>query len=86
MSGSQESADTHMPTGADAEERIAEMLDQRQRDGVGVDDVPAGGGGADSGAAAAVGVDDDTDAAASADVESYNSEHNDEPGVGNRGR
>ncbi|MGN7966497.1 hypothetical protein ACTJKK_10515 [Microbacterium sp. 22179] len=82
MSGSDSGAD--MPTGAEAEERIAELLEQRQRDGVGVDDVPAGGGGADSGAAGAVGVDDDTDAAASADADSYDSAHNDEPGVGNR--
>ncbi|MFF7290902.1 hypothetical protein ACFY9N_00075 [Microbacterium sp. NPDC008134] len=86
MSDDGRAGDTHMPTGADAEERIRELLDQRQRDGVGVDDVPAGHAGADSGSAATVGVDEATDEAAAAENESYNSEHNDEPGIGNRGR
>lgn len=86
MTDSGRTGDAHMPTGADAQDSIAELLEQRQRDGVGVDDVPAGGGGADSGAAAAVGVDDATDEAAAAENESYNSQHNDEPGIGNRGR
>lgn len=71
---------------ADAQARIGELLEERQRHGGGASEVPAGGAGADSGAAAAVGVDDVTDEAAAAEVESYNSEHNDEPGIGNRGR
>ncbi|MFS0853392.1 hypothetical protein [Microbacterium sp. 179-I 3D4 NHS] len=80
------SPNTQMPGGSDAEARIRELLEQRERDGAGVDEVPAGGGGADSGSAAAVGVDSDTEERASEEVESYNSEHNDEPGLGNRGR
>jgi hypothetical protein len=80
------SPNPQMPGGSDAEARIRELLEERERDGVGVDEVPAGGGGADSGSAAAVGVDSGTEPGADADVEGYNSEHNDEPGLGNRGR
>ncbi|MFJ4254076.1 hypothetical protein [Microbacterium sp. NPDC090003] len=88
MSGAERSADdasvVGMPAGADAEENIAELLEQRQGEDAGLNDVPAGGAGADSGGTGAVGVDDATDEAASAEAKSYDSQHNDEPGVGNR--
>lgn len=79
-----DAANPQMPGGAEAQERITELLEERTRDGAEAGEVPAGGGGADSGAAAAVGVDEFTDGTAAAEADSYNSEHNDEPGVGNR--
>lgn len=72
------------PTDGDAEARIARLAEERTADGAGVDDVPAGGGGADSGGSAAVGVDEGTQGRAAEEADSYDSEHNDEPGIGNR--
>lgn len=73
---------------SDAQARISEHLEAREGEDSGellyVGDTPAGGGGADSGAAAAVGVDEATEASAKEELDSYNSEHNDEPGIGNR--
>lgn len=73
---------------SDAQARISEHLEAREGEGDGellyVGDTPAGGGGADSGAAAAVGVDDATAEAARNESDSYHSEHNHEPGIGNR--
>lgn len=79
-----DAANPQMPRGSEAEARITELLEERQGDGADTSDVPAGGAGADSGAAAAVGVDEFTDGTAAAEADSYNSEHNDEPGIGNR--
>ncbi len=84
MSGSNAAS----PAESDAQARITEHLQAREGEGSGellyVGETPAGGGGADSGAADAVGVDDATKETATKEARSYDSEHNDEPGVGNR--
>lgn len=76
------------PADSDAQARISEHLQAREGEDSGellyVGDTPAGGGGADSGAAAAVGVDEATEESATEEARSYSSEHNDEPGIGNR--
>lgn len=73
---------------SDAQARISEHLEAREGEDSGellyVGDTPAGGGGADSGAAGAVGVDEATEEAATEEAQSYQSEHNDEPGIGSR--
>lgn len=92
MSGSDgqgsRSADVGSAAEADAQARISEHLEAREGQDSGellhVGDTPAGGGGADSGSADAVGVDDATEEAAEKEARSYSSEHNDEPGIGNR--
>lgn len=81
-------ANAASPAESDAQARIREHLEAREGEGSGellyVGDTPAGGGGADSGAAEAVGVDAATEHEATEDARSYRSEHNDEPGIGNR--
>ncbi|WP_165807955.1 MULTISPECIES: hypothetical protein [unclassified Microbacterium] len=76
------------PAESDAQARITEHLEAREGEGSGellyVGDTPAGGGGADSGAVDAVGVDEATEHAAKEEAESYESAHNDEPGIGTR--
>jgi hypothetical protein len=92
MSGTAEhgsgSANVGSAAESDAQARISEHLEARKDEDSGellyVGDTPAGGAGADSGAAAAVGVDDVTEEAAEREARSYSSEHNDEPGIGNR--
>ncbi|WP_435748544.1 hypothetical protein [Microbacterium sp. PMB16] len=92
MSGGAErdsgSANVGSAAESDAQARISEHLEAREGEDSGellyVGDTPAGGGGADSGAAAAVSVDGATEEAAEKEARSYSSEHNDEPGVGNR--
>lgn len=90
MTGADESRPANVGSAAesDAQARISEHLEARADEDSGellyVGDTPAGGGGADSGAASAVGVDDATKEAATEEVRSYDSEHNDEPGIGNR--
>lgn len=82
------SANVGSPAESDAQARITEHLQAREGEGSGelryVGDNPAGGGGADSGAAEAVGIDEATEGAAAEEAQSYESAHNDEPGVGSR--
>ncbi len=82
------SANVASPAESDAQARISEHLEAREGEGSGelryVGDNPAGGGGADSGSAEAVGIDEATEETASDEAQSYESAHNDEPGVGSR--
>lgn len=90
MTGGDEARPANVASAAesDAQRRIDEHLEAREGEGSGellyVGDTPAGGAGADSGSAEAVGVDDATAPRAEEEARSYSSEHNDEPGIGNR--
>lgn len=71
---------------SDAHKRIAEQMKERvAEDPDLVQDIPAGGGGADSGPAEAVRVEPDSWDDNAEGVDTEQSVHNDEPGVGPRG-
>nr|WP_201470479.1 hypothetical protein [Microbacterium hydrocarbonoxydans] len=74
------------PDTGDAQKRIAEQMKERGgEDPDLVQDIPAGGGGADSGPAEAVKVEPDSWDENTEGVDTEQSVHNDEPGVGPRG-
>jgi len=73
------------PETSDAEKRIAEQMKERgAEDPHLVQGIPAGGGGADSGPAEAVRVEPDSWDENAEGVDTEQSVHNDEPGVGPR--